>query len=97
MDNTNILNKKGFLTDEDKKQPIDHSGHFFSFISCVDLSQGVKVIPHGNGFIEEFTTDQYSRDLASFITWWTQHVMKDLNGFSGFCNIKFDFVNFKLV
>lgn len=83
----NILNKEGMLTDEDRKQPLSHGCNSFSFESCVDLSKGIDVIPYGNS--KQFSLDQYSQDIASFMCWWTTNVMKDLNGFSGFSHVKF--------
>lgn len=83
----NILNKEGMLTPEDRKQPLEHGCHDFTFKSCIDLSDGVDVIPYGSR--KQFSLDQYSQDVASFICWWTHNVMKDLNGFSGFSHVKF--------
>lgn len=90
----NILNKNGFLTDEDRKESLVHGCNYFTFESCLDLSSGVKVIPYGS--YSEYTVNQYSRDLASFMCWWDYFVKKDLNGFSGFHNVKFELVGFTL-
>lgn len=94
LNEINILNKKGMLTDEDRKQPITHGCNYVSFESCVDLSKGIKVISYSNS--TSLTTKQYSQDLAEFMCWWTLFVWKDLNGFSGFSNIKFELVGFKI-
>lgn len=85
---TNILNKIGMLSEEDGKQPLTHTCNYFTFNTCLDLSKPIQVIPLGNS--TEFTANQYSRDLASFIAWHNHFVMKDLNGFSGFSNVKFE-------
>lgn len=66
-DRINILNKQGMLSDSDRKRPLTHGCSYFTFESCIDLSIGVKVIPHGN--YTEYSTSQYSQDLASFISW----------------------------
>ena len=94
MSKLNILNKVGLLSDEDRKEPLFHSCHMLSFSSCLDLSDPIKVtyaIPGGQVSIQD-----YSKDLASFFTWWSYFVHKDLNGFSGMSHIKFEY-NFTLV
>ena len=95
MDKINILNKQGMLTDSDRKQPLVHGCDHFSFISCIDLSIGVKVVPHGNYDI--YSISRYSQDLASFMCWWNRFVMSDLNGFSGFSHVNFELIGFTLV
>jgi hypothetical protein len=94
MDKQNILNGYGYLTDEERKEKLEHGCNYFTFESCLDLSQTVRVIPYGNN--DEYSLELYSRDLASFITWWSHFVLKDLNGFSGFHNVKFRPVGFKI-
>lgn len=95
MDRTNILNKVGLLTAEDRKAPLEHGCEYFRFKTCLDLSEPIKVIPFGS--VDEYTAEEYSRDVASFICWWTKFVHKDLNGFSGFGNVKFELVGFKII
>ena len=95
MDKINILNKQSLLTDEDRKQPLEHGCNYFTFKTCLDLTKPVKVIPFGNG--GKYPISWYSQDIASFICWWTKIVLKDLNGFSGFSNVKFELVGFELV
>lgn len=91
----NILNYEGLLTDEDRKKPLEHTCDNFTFVSCLDLSQPIKVIPLGNS--TEFTVDDYSRDVASFISWWSYFVKRDLNGFSGFYHTQFKLIGFTLI
>jgi hypothetical protein len=43
----NVLNKPGMLTDEDRKQPLEHGCDHFTFKSCLDLSEPVQIIPYG--------------------------------------------------
>ncbi len=95
MNKTNILNEQGMLTQEDRKKPLEHGCEYFTFKSCLDLSEPVIVKPYycSNGFMDY---EKYSKDLSSFILWWTKFVFKDLNGFSGFHNVKFQFEGFKL-
>jgi len=95
LEKINILNKLGMLTDEDRKARLQHGCEHFTFETCLDLSKPIKVIPYGTR--QEFSVQEYSRDVSSFMVWWTNNVMKDLNGFSGFHNVKFELVNFKLV
>lgn len=94
MERINICGKQELLSNEDRKKPLEHGCEYFTFETCIDLSKGVKVIPYGN--MNEYPIDLYSQDLASFIVWWAHFVMRDLNGFSGFHNIKFELVNFTL-
>lgn len=75
MDKINILNKQGMLTEEDRKAPLERGLGHFTFKSCLDLSCGVDVIPYGNP--QRVSIDHYSQDVASFITFWTQFVMKE--------------------
>ena len=94
MDKINILNKQGMLTAEDRKQPLTHGCNYFTFYTCLDLSEPVKVRSY-HGTV--FSISDYSADVASFICWWTLMVRKDLNGFSGFSHVKFEPQNFEIV
>ncbi len=82
----NILNKEGMLTKEERKEPLEHTVGWCTFKSNLDLSDGVIVTSHS----QAVTYQAYSRDLASFIVWWSYTVLKDLNGFSGFQSIDFE-------
>lgn len=93
MNNINILNKVGMLTDVDRKAPLTHTCQYLTFKSCIDLSQPIKVY----GTRKQFTASQYSQDVASFICWWSQFIYKDLNGFIGFPYVKFELVDFTLI
>lgn len=87
MSNMNLFGGKGYLTDEQRKKPFEHGCNHSTFKTNVDLSQGVEIIPYGTD--GKLTLEQYSQDMASFITYWNQHVFNDLNGFSGFSHVKF--------
>lgn len=91
----NILNKPGMLTDVDRKQPLQHMCEHCNFETCLDLSEPIKVFVYGTRM--ELPVQLYTRDVASFISWWTENVLPDLNGFSGFHNIKFELQAFELV
>lgn len=90
----NILNKEGFLTAKDRKEKLQHGGDHLQFSSCIDLSDLIQVWTYGTE--STVSIENYSKDLASFFSWWTENVLKDLNGFSGFSNLKFKFVNFTI-
>jgi hypothetical protein len=83
------------LTQEDRKESLEHGCQYFTFKSCLDLSEPVIVTPYycSNGFMDY---EKYSQDLSSFMLWWTKFVFRDLNGFSGFSSVKFQFNGFKL-
>jgi len=95
----NILNKEGFLTDSDRKKSLNHQCEHFIFESCIDLSVPVKVTPYGYDAnkLKKYSVDSYSQDVSSFICWWTNNVMKDLNGFSGFRSVKFELIGFEII
>lgn len=94
MKNINVLNKYGMLSKEDRKEKLEHGCRHFTFETCLDLSDPIRVIPYGS--VTVLSIQDYSNDVASFIVWWTRMVMKDLNGFSGFGNVKFELVGFTL-
>lgn len=91
--NINILNKQGFLSEEDRKEPLLHGCQYGSFYSCIDLSEPVRYVPYGNG--SKIASERFSEDLAHFMIWWTETVFKDLNGFYGVKN--FDFSELELI
>jgi len=94
MENINILNKVGYLTSEDRKEKLEHGYNYVTFVTNLDLTKPIKVIPYGN--VSQLSIEKYSQDLASFMVWWTYNVLKDLNGFSGFTNVKFE-LDFELI
>lgn len=91
----NILNKPGMLSAEDRKQPLSHPCEHFLFETCLDLSQPIKITAYGS-YGQTISLTQYSRDVATFITWWSNNVMPDLNGFSGFHHVIFEPVGFMI-
>lgn len=94
MDRYNILNKRGFLTSEDRKEPLEHGCNYFTFKTNLDLTEPIKVIPYGGRSV--YSIDDYSKDLAAFFCFWNHFVMPDLNGFSGFSHVSFELVGFTL-
>jgi hypothetical protein len=96
IEKINILNKVGMISNEDRTQSLTHGCNWFTFVTCVDLSIGVKVIPYG-GINDKYSIEKYSQDLSSFMCWWNHFVMKDLNGFSGFSHVTFELVGFTLI
>ena len=95
MDRYNILNKKGFLTDEDRKEPLERGGEWLSFKTCLDLSKPIEVTAYG--ITTKVPIQRYSNDVASFIVFWKHFVMKDLNGFSGFHNVEWKLIGFEVI
>ena len=95
MERINILNKKGLLSDEDRKQPLERGGMHFTFKTNIDLSEPIEVTPFG--ISKEYSLHHYSQDIANFILWWTVTVHKDLNGFGGFSHVKFVPIGFTVV
>jgi len=91
----NILNKEGFLTDSDRKESLVHGCNYLTFHTNLELSEPIKVTQYG--FSKTVTLEHYSQDVASFFVWWTELVMKDLNGFTGFSHVKFELVDFKVI
>lgn len=95
MSKINILDKVGLLSDEDRKEPLQISFGYFTFETCLDLSKPIKIIPLSD--IKEVSLEIYTRDITIFISWWTNFVLKDLNGFSGFYHIKYENVGFVVI
>ena len=95
MSRINILNKEGLLSPEDRKEKLEHNCDYVWFKTCLDLSDPVEVYMYGEGNL--LMHEKYAIDIASFICWWTNFIYKDLNGFSGFSNVKFEPVNFKII
>lgn len=89
MSRINILNKQGFLSSEDRKEPLVHTCDHFTFRTCLDLSEPVLITPLG--LSKTAALDKYTQDVSMFISWWMNFVFPDLNGFSGFSGVKFQF------
>lgn len=87
MAEKNYFNNFGYLTEEERKKPLTHQGRFFRFETCYDLSNPIKVTPK----VTSDNIQEYSNDLSDFISWWTNFIWKDLNGFNGFGYKKFEF------
>jgi hypothetical protein len=83
----NFFGGKGCLTDEQRKKPLQHDCEHFTFRTCVDLSEPIRVSPFGSR--TQFSLDEYSNDLSAFMVWWSMNVLPDLIGFNGFHNRQF--------
>ena len=77
------------LTAEDRKEPLARGMNHGTFYTCLDLSKGITYMPFSTR--NEITLAHWNEDLAAFISFWNQFVLKDLNGFSGFSHIKYTF------
>lgn len=95
MDKINILNKPGLLSQEDRKKPLQKGYDHIEFTTCLDLSEPVKMRLYGTS--NKISIQNYAKDIASFICWWTYFVQRDLNGFSGFHKVKFEPQGFEVV
>jgi len=91
----NVLNKEGMLTEEDRKAKLAHGCDHLTFETCLDLSEPIKIYSYGS--TDKVSLTNYSKDIASFITWWTIIVLTDLNGFSGFHNVRFEPIGFTVI
>ena len=65
MRGINILNKQGMLTEEDRKQPLEHGCNRFAFKTCIDLSEPIQVIPYGTS--KKHSLQHYSQDVSAFM------------------------------
>lgn len=76
-----------YNTPAEKTARIFHSCDRFSFESCVNLSQGVKITPLVDGDESDkpvkVKRDHLIADVAQFTLWWTLNIYPELNGFSG--------------
>jgi hypothetical protein len=95
MNRMNILNKEGFLTDEERKEPLEYGAEYMTFKTCLDLSEPIQMRLYGNAGM--ISANDYSNDIAIFISYWDYFVKKDLNGFSGFHNVKWERIDFEIV
>jgi len=80
------MHGKGFLTKEERKNPIEHGCSHATFKAVADLSSGVTIKPYGDG--KNYTAQQMACDVAQFTMWWGRELHKRLNGFSGIDTIK---------
>ena len=87
--------RKGYLTDEERKQPFRWFGNNFIFFSkTVDLSAGIEIYRNQNYSMpmeHPFTWENnLLRDCMQFGIWWTRCVLEHLNGFAGFDTINIE-------
>lgn len=89
--------RKGYLTDEERKEPLRWYGsNFIFFAKHADLSEtGVEVYrnvgySYPDGPAPRTWENALIRDCMLFGIWWRDNVHKYLNGFSGFDNVKIE-------
>lgn len=89
--------RKGFLTDEERKEPLRWYGsNFVFFTKHADLSDtGVEIYRnenylHPDGPIPRTLENALLRDCMMFGIWWRMNVHKFLNGFPGFDTVKIE-------
>ena len=87
--------RKGYLSNEERKQPMRYYAENFVFFSkTADLSEPLEIYRN----IERALPDVYYKgwedallhDYFNFIVWWLDNVHKHLNGFSGIDGIKIE-------
>ena len=89
--------RKGFLTDEERKEPFRWYGaNFVFFAKHADLSDtGVEIYRNENysypdGPLPRTWENALLRDCIQFGIWWRTEVHKFLNGFPGFDTVKIE-------
>lgn len=89
--------RKGYLTDEERKQPFRWFGeNFVFFAKHADLSDtGVEIYRNENysypyGPSSCTWENSLIRDCIQFGIWWRSNVHKFLNGFNGFDTVKIE-------
>jgi len=89
--------RKGYLTDEERKEPFRWFGeNFVFFAKHADLSEtGVEIYRNENysypyGPSPCTWENALLRDCMQFGIWWSNNVHKYLNGFSGFDTVKIE-------
>ena len=89
--------RKGYLTDEERKEPLRWYGsNFIFFAKHADLSEtGVEVYrnigySYPDGPVPRTWENALIRDCMLFGIWWRDNVHKYLNGFPGFDTVKIE-------
>lgn len=79
--------QKGYMTEEERKQPFSYFTEGFQFETCVDFSLPVKVTPLG-----EYNKEMLCKAIASVTAHFMLWVHPRLNGFSGVDTIRWNIV-----
>ena len=89
--------RKGYLTDEERKEPLRWYGsNFIFFAKHADLSEtGVEIYrnmgySYPDGPVPRTWENALIRDCMMFSIWWRDNVHKYLNGFPGFDTVKIE-------
>ena len=88
--------RKGYLTDEERKEPFRWFGeNFVFFAKNADLYSGIEIYRNKNysypdGPSPRTWENSLIRDCMMFGIWWRENVHKFLNGFSGFDTVKIE-------
>ena len=80
--------RKGYLTDEERKEPFKWFGdNFVFFAKRADLYDGIEIYRNVNYSHHDYHVNSWEaallRDCIMFGCWWKNNVHKFLNGFSG--------------
>jgi len=99
FDNGNGFNsnpfRKGYLTDEERKEPFRYYGENFVFFSeTADLSKGLKIYRNDYRIYPDVYYKTWEiafiHDMIQFSIWWSNNIHKYLNGFNGLDTVKID-------
>ena len=96
--------RKGYLTDEERKQPFRYFAENFIFFSkTADLSAGLEIYRNPCKAYPDLYyktwENAFAHDLIQFGIWWSNNVHKHLNGFNGWDTVKIEVdpsIGFKL-
>ena len=69
-----------YISEEERKRTISYFANGYNFVSCKDLSEGVRVMR--NSYMNDSRED-LAKAIAEFISWWMLSIHPTLNGFSG--------------
>ena len=87
--------RKGYLTDEERKEPFRWFGdNFVFFAKNADLYSGLEIYRNVNYSYPEIHAKTWEsallRDCMMFGMWWRENVHKYLNVFNGFDTVKIE-------
>lgn len=80
-----------YLTDEERKSKLVRNENCFTFETCIDLSQPIKVSSEVYKKDQDRYLEQLAIAISGFMCWWSRDVHKKLNGFSGTDCVKWIF------
>ena len=87
--------RKGYLTDEERKEPFRYYAMNFVFFSkTADLSAGLEIYRNDwknyPDIYYRTWKNAFVHDMIQFGIWWSNNIFKFLNGFNGWDNVKIE-------